>query len=231
MIQPFGGKLVNLLAPSEETAELTAYANALPSLRLSARTLCDLELLATGAFSPLDGFMNQRDYRRVLDEMRLTDNHLFPIPVTLGVDESAIPEIGQTVALRDAGNNLQAVLDVEEVYEWNREELALKVFGTPDYGGSVNLGQRGGEEFHTLTNQEMPTHTHSVAASNSAPTPTTPIGNFWAQAPSGYSTTANGAMSPNAVGSNGGGQGHENRSPFLTLKICIALIGIFPTRN
>lgn len=104
-------------------------------------------------------------------------------------------------------------------------------FGTPDYGGSVNPGQTGGEEFHTLTNQEMPTHTHSVAAGNSAPTPTTPIGNFWAQVPSGYSTTANGAMSPNAVGSNGGGQGHENRSPFLTLKICIALQGSFPARN
>ena len=104
-------------------------------------------------------------------------------------------------------------------------------FGNPDYGGSVTLGQKGGEEFHTLLTQEMPTHSHTPAGSNASPTVSTPVGNFWAQTGSGYSTTANGAMSSNAVGLSGSGQGHENRSPFLTLKICIALVGLFPPRN
>ena len=151
LIEPYGGKLVNLLAQPEEKDELTAYANSLPSIQLSARTICDLELLATGAFSPLDRFMNQADYHRVLNEMRLSDNNLFPIPVTLGV-KNAAPRIGQSLALRDAQNNLLAILDIEEIYEWQPEELARKVFGTTDarhplvadmdYWGRFNLSGR-----------------------------------------------------------------------------------------
>lgn len=132
LIQPYGGKLVNLLAPPEEQAELSAYAKTLSSIQLAERTICDLELLATGAFSPLDGFMNQADYRRVLEEMRLTDNHLFPIPVTLAVEDAEARQIGEAVALRDVRNNLLAVLDVEEIYCWQPEELAQKVVGTHD---------------------------------------------------------------------------------------------------
>ena len=152
LIQPFGGKLVNLLAPPEEKAELSARAGALPSIQLTAREVCDLELLATGAFSPLDRFMNRVDYRRVLDEMRLADDHLFPIPITLGVADAGALRTGQSIALRDAHNNLLAILDIEDIYEWKPEELARKVFGTRDarhplvaeinYRGRFNLSGR-----------------------------------------------------------------------------------------
>ena len=104
-------------------------------------------------------------------------------------------------------------------------------FGTPNYGGNVTLGQTGGEEFHTLLTAEMPAHNHPVFGNTAAPTANTPVGNFWAQATNGYATAADGQMSPNAVGNNGGSQPHENRSPYLTLLICIALQGIFPPRN
>ena len=92
LIPPYGGELVDLLVPPEEQNELREYANSLPSVRLSARSECDLELLAVGAFSPLDRFMGQADYQRVMDEMRLADGTLFPIPITLPVrPEKASP--------------------------------------------------------------------------------------------------------------------------------------------
>jgi ATP sulfurylase len=83
LITPYGGKLVNLVVEGEERARLVEYANTLPSIQLTARSVCDLELLTTGAFSPLEGFMGKADYDRVLEEMRLADGTLFPMPITL----------------------------------------------------------------------------------------------------------------------------------------------------
>src|SRR5262249_24623999 len=119
--------------PSEELTKLKALANTLPSLQLSERAICDLELLATGAFSPLDRFMGQEDYRSVLDEMRLAQSgHVFPIPVTLPIDPNVDIRLGKSVALRNARNELLALMAIEEIYEWNLEETAQKVFGTLD---------------------------------------------------------------------------------------------------
>ncbi len=124
--------LVDLLVPQHELEELRVYAGKLPSLQLSARCVCDLELLATGAFSPLQRFMGQADHQRVLDEMRLADGTVFPIPVTMPVDAQQPISLDRDVALRDAKNELLAVLTVEEIYEWSLEEVAAKVFGTQD---------------------------------------------------------------------------------------------------
>ncbi len=129
---PFGGVLVDLTVSPEEIFELKRYANTLASLRISARIECDLELLATGAFSPLDRFMNEVDYRRVLDEMRLANGCLFPIPITLPVEKDLCPKLGQDVALRNTKNELLAILTVEEIYEWNLAETARKIFDTED---------------------------------------------------------------------------------------------------
>jgi sulfate adenylyltransferase len=130
LIKPYGDCLVDLIVSAEQFAETNSYAKRLPSLQLSERALCDLELLATGAFSPLDRFMGRSDYERVLEEMRLTDGHLFPIPVTLPVAPGEAVRLGDQVALRNTHNDLLAVMNVEEVYEWDPDEAASKVFGT-----------------------------------------------------------------------------------------------------
>ena len=134
LITPYGGTLVDLMVPEADKAELRAYANTLPSIRISERAVCDLELLATGGFSPLDRFMSQADHQSVLDTMRLTNGYLFPIPVPLPVDEedAAQLKIGGDIALRSPANELLAILNVEEVYAWDLEEVAQKAFGTLD---------------------------------------------------------------------------------------------------
>jgi sulfate adenylyltransferase len=132
LLPPYGGQLVDLLVPAEEVAELKAYVGKLPSLQLSARAECDLELLAVGAFSPLECFMGQEDHQRVLDEMRLTNGHIFPIPVTLPVEPGPTIRLDQDIALRNAKNELLAVMTIEEVYQWDRNEVAQKVFGSLD---------------------------------------------------------------------------------------------------
>jgi sulfate adenylyltransferase len=132
LIAPYGGKLVDLLVPAEAAAELKAQASYLPSLQLSERSVCDLELLASGAFSPLDRFMGQADHQRVLDEMRLTDGYLFPLPVTLPVEPGPAIHLDRAVALRNAKNELLAVMTIEEIYEWDRAEVAQKAFGSQD---------------------------------------------------------------------------------------------------
>ncbi|HHB89682.1 MAG TPA: bifunctional sulfate adenylyltransferase/adenylylsulfate kinase [Anaerolineae bacterium] len=132
LIEPYGGKLVNLMAPEEELDHLKRYAGKLPSIQLSERAICDLELLATGAFSPLDRFMGQQDFQSVLDTMRLSNGAVFPIPITLPVEPGPDIRLGQEIALRDQKNNILALMTIEEIYEWDINEVAEKVFGTTD---------------------------------------------------------------------------------------------------
>ena len=127
-----GGQLVDLRVPKDELDELRSLATRLPSVQLSARATCDLELLAIGAFTPLDRFMGTRDYQAVLDGMRLSSGCLFPIPITLPIDPGPDIRIGQDIALRDPENDLLAIMTVEEMYTWDLEEAAQKVFGTLD---------------------------------------------------------------------------------------------------
>lgn len=129
---PYGGTLVDLFVPAEAHVALKEYAGSLPSVQLSERSVCDLELLATGGFSPLDAFMSAADYRRVLNEMRLASGHIFPVPVTLPVEVSPSIELGKDIALRDSKNDLLAILTIKEIYEWSLEEEARKVYGTTD---------------------------------------------------------------------------------------------------
>ena len=117
LIEPYGGQLVSLAPQGDCYEELNSYAKRLPSIRLSERSLCDLELLAVGAFSPLDRFMGVGDYQRVLDEMRLSNGVLFPLPITLPVSEEelSIIHLDQDIALRNARNELLAIMTVEEI--------------------------------------------------------------------------------------------------------------------
>jgi sulfate adenylyltransferase len=132
LISPYGGKLVNLVVSAEEREALLAKSSRLPNVQISARSLCDLELLAIGAFSPLDRFMRKADYERALTEMRLSDGTLFPIPITLPVDEKAVPNWGEQITLSDARNNPLAIMQLEEVYHWDPQREARLVLGTTD---------------------------------------------------------------------------------------------------
>ena len=132
LISPYGGTLVDLMVPAEAQDELKAHATQLPSIQISERAICDLELLATGAFSPLDRFMGKENYQRVLDDMRLTSGHVFALPVTLPVDPTDGVKLDGEVALRDDKNNLLAVMTIEEMYPWDHAEASQKVFGTQD---------------------------------------------------------------------------------------------------
>lgn len=132
LITPYGGRLSNLMLPVEVREELKHYAASLPHIQLSERALCDLELLATGGFSPLETFLGREDYNHVLEEMRLADGTLFPIPLTLTISKDFPVKLDREVALRDSYNNLLALMRVDEVFVWNRELEARVVCGTTD---------------------------------------------------------------------------------------------------
>jgi len=132
LISPYGGKLTNLVVTGEERQELLEKSSRLPSVQISMRSLCDLELLATGAFSPIDRFMGKADYERVLTEMRLKDGTLFPIPVTLPLDASALPNWSEQITLSDTRNNTIAVMTIEEVFEYDPQREARLVLGSTD---------------------------------------------------------------------------------------------------
>jgi sulfate adenylyltransferase len=132
IIEPYGGTLIDLVVSNEEREVLINRASRLPAVQLTARNLCDLELLATGGFSPLNRFLGKNDYCSVLEEMRLHQGAIFPIPITLSVAKQKNLKLDSEVALVDERNNLLAVMRVEEVYEWNPEQEARLVYGTTD---------------------------------------------------------------------------------------------------
>lgn len=115
-----------------DPVEALARAKELPTIKLSERAVCDLELLGTGAFHPLDRFMGAQDYARVLEEMRLAGGQLFPIPITLPVANDADVALDSEVALVDQRNEILAVMTIEEIYEWDLRATARNVFGTED---------------------------------------------------------------------------------------------------
>jgi sulfate adenylyltransferase len=148
LIAPHGGVLKDLYLPSAEAEALGARIGDWPSLVLNTRQLCDLELLLSGAFSPLEGFLGRNDYNGVVQDMRLADGTLWPMPITLDVDEafSAKLSIGSEVVLRDEEGMPLAVLEVQDIYWPDRLHEALRVFGTSDrtHPGVAELFDRTG---------------------------------------------------------------------------------------
>jgi sulfate adenylyltransferase len=134
LIGPHGGEPVDLLVDSERAVILKKLSINIPDITLSERQLCDFELLATGAFSPLKGFMRRPDYESVLDRMRLQDNTLWPFPICLDISEKTARslEVGQSVAIRDPEGFLLGLLNVEDIWPVDKEKEAEMVFGTTD---------------------------------------------------------------------------------------------------
>jgi len=123
LIAPHGGELVDRTGPRPDDVE------QLEVVSLTSRELSDLDMLASGALSPLEGFMNREDYERVVEEMRLANRLPWALPVCLAVD--AAPQ-GDRVALADGSGRLVAVLEVEETYEYDKEREAEQCFRTTD---------------------------------------------------------------------------------------------------
>ena len=126
--------LVNLLVDEDRQKLLKELSFNLSDVSLNERQMCDLELLATGVFSPLDRFMNRSDYESVLDRMRLQDATLWPIPVGLDISATQAKslEAGQSVALRDPEGFLLAIMHIEEMWPVNKDKEARLVYGTTD---------------------------------------------------------------------------------------------------
>ncbi|TCV97685.1 sulfate adenylyltransferase [Luteibacter rhizovicinus] len=133
-VVPHGGVLRDLAAPHAEAELLRRRSASLPGVVLDAQQLCDLELLINGAFSPLEGFLGRADYDSVVERLRLADGTLWPIPITLGVDEVAAARlsVGDEIALRDAQGVPLAILEVSDIWRPDREREAREVFGTVD---------------------------------------------------------------------------------------------------
>ena len=142
-VPPHGGALVNRVIAGEEHPAALELAAALPSLAIDARTVADLELIATGAYSPLTGFMGLADYQRVLHEMRLANGLPWSLPITLRVTDAR--RVRDNVALEAPDGSTVALLEVREVFTHSKEEEAQLAYGTadPKHPGVAQLYAQG----------------------------------------------------------------------------------------
>lgn len=148
LIEPHGSTLIDLLVDDDRKETLKKASIEWPSIDLTHRQLCDFELLVTGGFSPLTGFMTRPDYERVCLEMRLTTGELWPIPITLDVGETVAEalSVGATAALRDEEGMMLGALTIEDIWRPDRDAEARDVFGTsnPEHPGVAYLNEEAG---------------------------------------------------------------------------------------
>ncbi len=134
-IQPHGGVLINRLAAGTEREQLLQLAQSIKQLPVNAWTISDLDLIAVGAFSPLTGFMEEKDYHSVVESMRLSDGTVWSIPITLAVEESVASSLqeGEKVALVGEEDGIvYAIMDVKSIYRVDQQNEAVKIFKTVD---------------------------------------------------------------------------------------------------
>ncbi len=132
LISPHGDKLINLVVEQERSEELKGLSRDWPSWDLTPRQICDLELLANGGFSPLEGFLCRNDYESVCEKMRLADGTIWPVPIMLDVTEELAKNLGEgsILTLRDAEGVMLAALNVEQIWQPDLMHEAQQVFGT-----------------------------------------------------------------------------------------------------
>ncbi|MEG4497453.1 sulfate adenylyltransferase [Microcoleus sp. F10-C6] len=133
-IAPHGGILVNRIATLDQRQEFFDKAEVLPRVQLSDRSISDLQMIAIGALSPLQGFMNEADYRSVVKEMRLSNGLPWSIPITLSVSEAVADSLaeGTLVRLDSQAGEFVGILELAEKYRYSKEEEALNVYRTDD---------------------------------------------------------------------------------------------------
>jgi sulfate adenylyltransferase len=142
---PHGGALVNRRALEEEREERKQRAEELRKIALGPRTLSDLEMLSTGVFSPLRGFMVRDDYESVVETMRLSNGLVWSMPITLSVSEDEANSIGEEIALTDGDGQVVATMLVEDRYSYDKEREAREVYRTtdPEHPGVAALNRQG----------------------------------------------------------------------------------------
>ena len=133
-IRPHGGRLINHIAQGKEREELLKKAAGLHKIHLTDREISDLELIATGGFSPLEGFLGEKDYHSVMDKQRLANGLVWTIPILLAVtkDESKDIKIGQWVSLPDENGKILAVMEISDIFPHAKEKEAEMVYKTKD---------------------------------------------------------------------------------------------------
>ncbi len=134
LVPPHGGRLVDRVVPPAEVEALRARAASLPRVVLGALELADLELIATGAASPLEGFLGREDHESVVARMRLADGTVWPIPLSLAVDDATLPAVlaAREAALVDAAGRLWGTIRVTSSWRRDPGADARAIFGTDD---------------------------------------------------------------------------------------------------
>ena len=148
MIEAHGGKLVNRIVKGDKSRQLKEKATEMPALELDFDELTAVDNIATGLFSPLEGFMGKEDYNSVVEDMRLADGTVWSIPVVLGVSQAKASKLkeGEDVALYfEEDNELYAILHLEEKYEYDEKKEAKEVYTTTEkeHPGVANVYERG----------------------------------------------------------------------------------------
>ncbi|NOX89962.1 MAG: sulfate adenylyltransferase [Calditrichaeota bacterium] len=135
LVPPHGGVLKPLLLQGDELKQEIEKAKTLPQIRLTSRETSDLIMLGMGAFSPLDGFMREKDYKTVVTDMLMSDGTLWPIPITLSAPKAQADSLkqGSEVALiDDESGELMGTMVIEEKYTYDKKHEARHVFRTDD---------------------------------------------------------------------------------------------------
>jgi len=173
-IPPHGGTLVNRILHGREHEEALQRAESLKSVTLNHVAISDLEMIAVGAYSPLTGFMGQEDYQSVVEEMRLANGTVWPIPITLPVtaEEAGALREGEDIALREPTGLTLGILHLEAKYTYDKEKEALNVYRTTEaaHPGVARLYAQGdvllAGDIHLLnrpSNNEFPEFRHDPA--------------------------------------------------------------------
>jgi sulfate adenylyltransferase len=149
LIAPHGSRLIDRVLKGKDREAWLERVERLPRVPLNPRQLSDVEMIAVGAFSPLEGFMGKKDYESVISSERLANGLPWTIPVTLAVTKDQAKEVGWSdeVALTDTDGRIVAVLELEEVFSYNREREAQCVLSTTsDLHPSVQYLKRVGDQ-------------------------------------------------------------------------------------
>ena len=165
MLPPHGGKLVNRVLPDERKDEAIKEAGEYPRLGVSEDVARDIENIALGVFSPLEGFLCREDYERVVHQKRLSNDLPWTLPIVLDASPQECEKLGDgdTITLTDPQASPIALLKVDEVYGYDKRDIVLNVYGTVDpehpgvaktfamkdrlVGGRITLIQRSVDEF------------------------------------------------------------------------------------